>query len=173
MMVATRHTIEEDLGVQCDPCNTSATKPDVVTVVGSKRTYEDAELEEARLHNGGPEPMPADDALAAAEREGLTLVRSTTNKTGFKNLQYYKGRNKGRPYQLKLSLDGRTSHIGSYATPEEAALTYARLIGPEARRRLQTSVVLRAQLECLGSLAWPLALTPHHRNAFRHQGVSA
>ena len=103
------------------------------TTTGSKRTYIEAELEEAR--QTGADPMTAEEALAFAEREGLTLVRSTTNKTGFKNLQYYKGRNKGRPYQLKLSLDGRTSHIGSYATPEEAALTYARLIGPEASAR--------------------------------------
>ena len=82
-----------------------------------------------------PDAMTAEEALALAEREGLTLVRSNTNKTGFKNLQYYKGRQKARPYQLKISLDGRTEHIGSYATPEEAALAYARLIGPEASAR--------------------------------------
>ena len=35
--------------------------------------------------------MTREEALAHAEREGLTLVRSATNKTGFKNLQYYKG----------------------------------------------------------------------------------
>ena len=78
--------------------------------------------------------MTREEALAHAEREGLTLVRSATNKTGFKNLQYYKG-DPPHPYQLKIRRDGRTSHIGSYTVPEEGALEYARIIGPEASAR--------------------------------------
>ena len=78
--------------------------------------------------------MTREEALAHAEREGLTLVRSATNKTGFKNLQYYKG-DPPHPYQLKIRRDGRTSHIGSYNVPEEGALEYARIVGPEASAR--------------------------------------
>ena len=78
--------------------------------------------------------MTREVALAHAEREGLTLVRSVTNKTGFKNLQFYKG-DPPHPYQLKIRKDGHTSHIGSYTVPEEGALEYARIIGPEASAR--------------------------------------
>ena len=78
--------------------------------------------------------MTREAALAHAEREGLTLVRSITNKTGFKNLQFYTG-DPPHPYQLKIREEGHTSHIGSYTVPEEGALEYARIIGPAASAR--------------------------------------
>ena len=68
--------------------------------------------------------MTVEQALAAADAEGLTLVR-TAHPSGFRAVQI--DSSLSRPYLLVLG--GQT--VGYFATPEEAALNYARRIGRE------------------------------------------
>jgi hypothetical protein len=69
--------------------------------------------------------MRAAEALAQAEAEGLTLVRSSASNSGFQHVTVDPGR-KVRPYKASVRRDGRKTHLGSFATAEEAALHIAR-----------------------------------------------
>ena len=51
--------------------------------------------------------MTAEEALAQAEAEGLTLVRSSANQSGFRNVSAV-STNKARPYKVSLWRDGKT-----------------------------------------------------------------
>ena len=76
--------------------------------------------------------MTAAEALAAAEAEGLTLLRSenptnSRNPTGFK----YVSRNPlaRKPFLARPIIDCQHTYLGAFATPEEAALAVARFFG--------------------------------------------
>eukprot|EP00900_Chrysochromulina_parva_P017423 jgi/Chrpa1/25682/Chrysochromulina_OHIO_Genome00027145-RA len=71
----------------------------------------------------GQQPLTADEARAAAAAEGLELVPSSSGETGFKGVSKDKGK-----YQAKMYDNGKARHLGNFATPEEAALCYARHI---------------------------------------------
>ena len=90
--------------------------------VGAERAA--AEVAEARVK--GPEPLTADEARAAAAAEGLELVPSSSNETGFRSVVKHGGK-----YQAQIKENGKTRHLGSFATREEAALHYARDVGAE------------------------------------------
>ena len=90
--------------------------------VGAERAA--AEVAEARVK--GPEPLTADEARAAAAAEGLELVPSSSNETGFRSVVKHGGK-----YKVQIRENGKTRHLGIFATPEEAALCYARHIGAE------------------------------------------
>jgi hypothetical protein len=81
-----------------------------------------AEAAEARV--AVPQPLTADEARAAAAAEGLELVLSSSNETGFKGVTKFKGK-----YKTTVSKNGTHHYLGAFATPEEAALRYARYIG--------------------------------------------
>ena len=66
-------------------------------------------------------------ALRLAAAEGLELVRSN-NKTGFSNVYHHHGRSN---YHVEITHDGRKQSLGSFDTAAEAALAYARYLGPE------------------------------------------
>jgi len=81
-------------------------------------------------------PMTAEDALAAAEREGLTLARTNTNSTGFTNVYNHTpnraNRVRKRPFEVMVrDVSGLIKSLGYYPTPEEAALVRARHIHSE------------------------------------------
>ena len=105
--------------------------------LGSFATVEEAALHVARTPEGKaaaalPPPMPpmtADEALAQAEAEGLTLARSD-NQSGFRHVAV-RPENKARPYEASVTRDGKKAHLGLFATAEEAALHFART--PEAQ----------------------------------------
>ena len=78
---------------------------------------EPEELEEAQ-------PLTADEARAAAAAERLELVLASTSETGFRCV-----RNHFAKYQVQIKENGKQRHLGIFATPEEAALCYARHIG--------------------------------------------
>ena len=79
--------------------------------------------------DAAPQPtMTAAEALAAAAAEGLTLVRSEY-ATGFKGV--YRNGTVGKPFEAQLHRGGRNKYLGMFATAEEAALAYARALGPE------------------------------------------
>ena len=76
--------------------------------------------------------MTAEEALQAAKNEGLQLVPSPGSKSGYKNVS-----GNGLPgdqfrWAAARRVDGRTENLGRYHSAEEAALAYARAIGPEA-----------------------------------------
>ena len=90
-------------------------------------------------------------AYQAVHDENLTLVRSESSKTGFKCVSYNKALGL-RPYKLKVS--GRD--LGTFSTPVEAALAYARhmaaaadAIGEKIDRGGSSSGCRRAWLETL------------------------
>ena len=72
--------------------------------------------------------MTAEEAVAQAKAENLTLLRSGT-VSGFKNATFNNGRVK--PYQTHVRRGGKKVHLGHFATAEEAALCFART--PEGR----------------------------------------
>ena len=74
----------------------------------------------------GSAPMTAAEAHAAAEEEGLALVRAE-NATGFKGV----GFDSSKRFKAQLTLGGHKKYLGTFATAEEAALAVARFLGPE------------------------------------------
>ena len=106
--------------------------------LGYFATAEEAALHVARTPEGQaaaqaaaalPPPMTAEEALAQAEAEGLTLARSD-NQSGFRHVSVHP-EDKARPYTASVWRDGKNVHLGSFATAEEAALHVART--PEAQ----------------------------------------
>ena len=71
-------------------------------------------------------PLTADEARAAAAAEGLELVPSSKNQTGFKGVTLTQGK-----YYVDVYENGKGRRIGCFVTPEEAALCYARHLGAE------------------------------------------
>jgi hypothetical protein len=102
--------------------------------LGNFATAEEAALcyarhigaERAAVEAADAQPLTADEARAAAAAEGLELVTSASGETGFKCV--YKS---GGKYQAKITENGKSRRLGNFATPEEAALCYARHIGAE------------------------------------------
>ena len=85
--------------------------------------------------------MTAEEALAQAAREGLVLVRSRSNKTGYFGVQFdNRARQLKRPYSVRLEgvssihTKVRPTCLGTFATAEQAALVYARRTGNRAER---------------------------------------
>ena len=70
-----------------------------------------------------PAPLTAEEALQQAEAEGLTLLPADS-MTGFKGVNFISGRHK--PYKAQVWRGGKQVHLGTFATAEEAALSYAR-----------------------------------------------
>ena len=68
----------------------------------------------------------AEAALRQAEAERLTLLRSD-NSTGYKGVGFT-GSGRSKPYKVEVRRGGKLVYLGSYATPEEAALCYARTL---------------------------------------------
>ena len=74
----------------------------------------------------------AEAALQQAQAEGLTLLRSESSNTGYKGVTFNgTSKSKHHPYQAHVWRGGLQVYLGRYATPEEAALCYAR--SPEGR----------------------------------------
>jgi len=85
------------------------------------------EAAEAEAASGRGVDITAEEVIAAAEAEGLPLIRSAASSSGYKHVLYHQ-KGKVRPYSLHV--EGK--YLGSFATAEEAALTYSRLLGREA-----------------------------------------
>ena len=82
-----------------------------------------------------PPPAPApvmteEEARRLAEAEGLQLVASD-NATGFKGVHFL-GESKHAPFRAEIRQGGRQHNLGTFTGPAEAALAYARRIGPAA-----------------------------------------
>jgi hypothetical protein len=105
--------------------------------LGTFATAEEAALCVARSPEGRaaaeraaapPQPRRSEEARQQARQqaraEGLTL-RKADNKTGYFGVKsIHPG--KPKPYQARVTRDGKVVHLGSFATAEEAALCVAR-----------------------------------------------
>jgi len=105
---------------------TFATPEEAALCYARRAGAERAVAEAAQARGEGPRPLTADEARAAAAAEGLELVPSSSNETGFKGVTKHRGK-----YKAALKCSGKQYHLGMFATPEEAALSYARHIGAE------------------------------------------
>ena len=108
--------------------------------LGPVLSREEAEKEdttaEARSNKRKRDHMTAEQVTAAAEEEDLVLVRTTNNKTGYKNVHP-----KDNRYVVQTR-DPSITVMGTHGTPEEAALWYARQLGPERSRQEQENEYL-------------------------------
>ena len=80
----------------------------------------------ARAVEPPPEPLTREQALHQAEEEGITLRRAN-NRTGYANVSVL--RNKRKAYKAHVSINGKTTTLGTFVTAEEAALCIARSKG--------------------------------------------
>jgi len=121
-----------------------------------------------------PPPMMADEAVQRAEAEGLTLLRSERNSTGYKGVSFIRSSDKSRPYKAQVQpRGGKTMHLGVFATAEEAALYYART--PEAQAAAAASLVpppMTAMAEEALRQAEGLTLLRSESNSSGFKGVS-
>ena len=85
-----------------------------------------------------PPPMTAAEAVAQAEAEGLTLARSD-NQSGFRHVCVHP-QEQGEAVQASVWRDGKSVHLGCFATAEEAALHVART--PEGKAAAQAAAAL-------------------------------
>ena len=109
--------------------------------LGSFAHAEEAALCVARSPEGraaaeraaAPPPLTSGEARQQALAEGLTL-RVAGNKTGYFGVSFA---NPGysKPYQAKVYRGGKSAHLSTFATAEEAALSIAR--SPEGRAAAQ------------------------------------
>jgi len=118
---------------------------DAPECIGSFVTAEEAALAYARslaarppgVSGGAEKPafhgndLTAADAIAAAQQAGITLIRAPGTRSGFKGVSYDDSKPKRHQYSVAISRNGCLVHIGRFLTAEEAALEYARAIGPE------------------------------------------
>ena len=77
-----------------------------------------------------PALMTAEEALAAAEAEGLTLLLAD-NATGFACVARLTPKGRAKPYKADVWEEGKIRNLGTFATGEGAALAVARSLGPE------------------------------------------
>ena len=76
-----------------------------------------------------PRPAPTAAGAAAirqAAKEGLTLATSSSSNSGYKGVTYYPKEKGSKKYMLQVTVGGKRSFLGYFATAEQAALFYAR-----------------------------------------------
>ena len=129
-----------------------------------------------RVSTDDVQHLRANKARAAAAAEGLELVPSSKNQTGFKGVTLTRGR-----YYVDACENGMTRHLGGFATREEAALCYARHLGAEraaaeaAKERgegLNTTKPLTADEARAAAAAEGLELVPSSKNQTGFKGVT-
>ena len=109
---------------------------------------EEEEEAEETARAPAPQPLTADEARAAAAAEGLELVPSSKGETGFKGVTKSHGKYTAQVWENKDKL----RYLGIFATPEEAALHYARHIGAE-QAALEAAKAARAAKKRGGSVS--------------------
>ena len=78
---------------------------------------------------GADVPLTAAQSFQLAQEEGLVLSKSSSSTSGYTNVRQLRdGRRESRPYraEMRMGQPGAKWHIGTFSTPEEAALQVAR-----------------------------------------------
>ena len=132
-----------------------------------------AVLPSARAPQPRPPMTPAQQsaaqaAFAEAEAEGVTLVRSDYNISGFKGV-YLDKINSMNPYVARTPLDGRQKTLGHFAAPEQAALSIARW----QRERREAAAAAPMMVGLTGETAAPPPLTPPLLTPAQHATAQA
>jgi len=114
-------------------------------------------------------------AIAQAEEEGLELQRGTRrdNTSGFLGVRKSTAV-QSRPYGAQRKRDGKREHLGYFTTAEEAALAYARALGPEgcaAAAAARAEVSMTAEEAQRLAAAEGLVLVRSSSNAMGFVGV--
>ena len=136
----------------------------------------EAAAAEAVASMEGSRPLTADEARATAAAEGLELVPSRS-KTGFKNVSKCVSKKNGCKYQVQIRENGSYRYLGIFATPEEAALCYARHVGAEravseaSEARIPVTKPLTADEARAVAAAEGLELVPSSRSESGFKGV--
>ena len=117
-------------------------------------------------------PLTADEAKAAAVAEGLELVPSSQNTTGFKNVT-----KRWSKYRTMVVENGKELLLGTFETAEEAALIYARHIGAEraateAAKEAAKAAALTADKAKAAAVAEELQLVPSLRSSTGFKNVT-
>ena len=113
--------------------------------------------------------MSLSGAVRQAEAEGLTLLRSESGSTGYTCVSF-NGSCKSKPYKAQLMRGGTMVTLGYFATPEEAALCYAR--SPEAQAAAAEPPPLTAEEAVRQAEAEGLTLLRSERSSTGYKGVS-
>ena len=92
----------------------------------SKRSREANEQRRSREAHSEHPVMTDAEAWRLAKHEGLSLLTSDKSSTGYKGVI-----NQQKHFRAILAQDGKNRHIGSFPSAAEAALAYARFLGPE------------------------------------------
>ena len=131
--------VSVDLDCKTRPYQAKVRRDGKKVHLGCFTTAEEAALHVARTPEGQAAAaaalspsMTAAEAMVQAEAEGLTLVRADM-PSGFRNV-YMHPRNLVRPFEPKVTRDGKQVYLGYFATAEEAALCVART--PEAKANI-------------------------------------
>ena len=74
--------------------------------------------------------MTDEEVQKLAEAEGLALVPAVGTSTGYKGVTHSGGST--RPFKAQTRVEGTKKNLGCFATAAEAALAYARHLGPQA-----------------------------------------
>ena len=117
--------------------------------------------------------MLPDEARAAAAAEGLELVPSSSNETGFKGVQ----KHACGKYVASICENGKQHYLGRFATPEEAALCYARYVGAKraaaeaAKARVAVPQPLTPDEARAAAVAEGLELVPSSSSESGYKGV--
>ena len=118
-------------------------------------------------------------ALERAQTEGLTekleSLRSSTNKSGFKNVTHHcdtekhKTSKKSRPYQLTRHIEKRrrAASLGYFASAEAAALVQAHIL------RLEENAHANSSVQQYNQLQQAIAPQPQHSRCSRRCRVAA
>ena len=83
------------------------------------------------LEMDSPPPRAPAPAELVTEAEGLRLHMSPDNPTGYKGIRVKQG---GR-FEARTKTQGKDVYLGSFGTAVEAAVAYAKHVGPPAARR--------------------------------------
>ena len=121
--------------------------------LGSFTTAEGAALCVARSPEGRaaaqrvaatPTPLTSEDARQQAQAEGLMLIKSDNNKTGYFCVNLNPS-SRLKPYQAHWFRGRERVHLGSFVTAEEAALCVARSPGGQAATEKAAAALTREE----------------------------
>ena len=125
--------------------------PEAALAYARYRTPPKGDATEIARQQAQPVPplpqMGEEETCRIAITEGLTLVPSGTTMTGFKCVYYSRitnGSQRGaKPYFSNTYKDGRAVSLGAFRSAPEAALAYARFLGP-SRSRYEAAAAAQA-----------------------------
>jgi len=115
------------------PYQAEVSRSGTMVHLGSFATAEEAALciarspegQEAAKRAAAPPPLTGEEVRQQAQAEGLTLLKADNNKSGYFGVSI-SSPGYPKPYDARVKRGGKSVHLGSFATAEEAALCIAK-----------------------------------------------